>query len=129
MNIIRNIKLESLGYYQYKDNNEKELFEFIKNNLLTLKKVKLFDEINKIFYFKDDNCIFIHDSKINNFNLKYKIWLIFVNNFNCTNKETKEIVSNIAKYHYKLNGIESFGFLSEENIKLCENEYNKKNKT
>lgn len=128
MNIIRKIKLEKLGYYQYINNEEKELFIFVKENLLNLKKVKLKDYSSKIFYFKDNNCIFIYDNKINNFNFKYKFWLIFINNFNYTNKETKEILKSIVIYHYKLTGIDSFGFLNEENLKLYEYEYYKENK-
>src|SRR6478735_6283393 len=91
MNIIRKIKLESLRYYVCKDNKEKELFEFIKDNLLNLKQVSLKDFPDYIFYFKDDNCIFI--------------WKVFETKFGYNYQEIQKLIKGIVEQAYKLSEV------------------------
>jgi len=105
MNIIRKIKLNSLGMYEFND-SEKELYEFIKDNFLNLKQVILRDYPNYIFYFKDDKCIFQHTFKSNNFYVRYSfIWKVFEIKFNYNYHEISNLIKDIMKYAYKLNEI------------------------
>jgi|SRR6478735_598061 len=89
MSIVRKIKLEQLGYYTCKDNTEKELFKFIKENLLNLTEIKLEEYPDSILYFKNDKCVFEYDS-----NMK----IVFIN---LQLNYIKEI-ENVIKYYYKL---------------------------
>jgi len=80
MNIIRKIKLESLGYYQCKDIKEKETFEIIRNNFFNLKKVVL-PNYNSIFWFKDDTLIFEHDLIFNMININKNLIIFDFSNY------------------------------------------------
>lgn len=55
MNIVRKIKLNTLGCYNFKSIKENELFNFIKNNLFNLKIIEL------SVYYKDT--VFYFDKK------------------------------------------------------------------
>jgi len=104
MNIIRKIKLEQLGYYKYKDNKEKELFDFIKNNLLNLTEVILESYSTSKFYFKNDKLIFEMDSNLIilwvNYNL---VWKILKNNFEYKEVEVHNLILNITTDIFKNN--------------------------
>jgi len=105
MNIIRKIKINSLGMYEFND-SEKELFYFIKENMLNLKQVKLEKYPNYIFYFKDDKCILEQDLNCDWFGVRYlDIWEIFQYKFNYNYKETKQLIKSIIEQAYKLNGV------------------------
>jgi|SRR6478735_6794919 len=97
MSIIRKIKLNSLGYYEFND-SEKELVEFIKNNILNLTEVTSEKYPNTIFYFKNKELYYEYNlnSKQFSFN-KYDIW---DNVFNF-----KYNISNIFEKILKINNI------------------------
>jgi len=57
MNIIRKIKINSLGMYEFND-SEKELVEFIKENMLNLTEVKSNKYTDETFYFKNNKFVF-----------------------------------------------------------------------
>lgn len=82
MNIIRKIKLESLGYYTCKDDAEKDLFQFIHDNLLNLKEVELKEYSNYKFWFKDDKCIYDLDIDNNEYHFSTYIVNLFKYKFN-----------------------------------------------
>src|SRR6478735_3798025 len=91
MNIIRNIKLESLGYYICKDNNEKEIFEFIQNYFLNVKPITVEIYGNYIFYFKEEKCIYELD--INNNEYSFSTYIVHL--FRCKhNKDIRKILNN-----------------------------------
>src|SRR6478735_3307862 len=103
MNIIRKIKLERLGYYNCKNNKEKELFEFIKEKLLNLKQVILKYYPDYIMYFKDDKCIFEQNLNSSWVYVNYHlICYIFETKFNYNHKETKQLIKSIVEQTYKL---------------------------
>ena len=83
MNIIRKIKLNQLGYYQFTD-DEKKLITFLNENFLNLKKIQFPYYYASIFYFKEDKCIF-------QYNLIDKcVWIpnyIEFNFYNCSKFE------------------------------------------
>jgi len=98
MNIIRKIKLNSLGYYKFKDSKEKKLFKFINDNLLNLYSINYHDSI---IYLKDDNIIFEHYLNFNWFEVNPSIWNYLQNIIN--NEETVNLIKFIAKEYYNLN--------------------------
>lgn len=80
--------------------SEPELICFIQENLLNLKKLK--DEYY-ILWFKDDKLMFQLCLKSNNIDVDYfLIWDVFEKKFNYTFIETKELIKNIIKEHYKI---------------------------
>src|SRR6478735_7193796 len=134
MNIVRKIKLESLGYYICKNNTEKELFKFIKKNMLNLKQVSLKNYTYFIFYFnnKDQN-IFQHDFKYNDFYVNNElIWQNFAKKFNFDYEEIQQSIKDIVEQAYKLQEITQIarGYetdaIIEQAYKLEYNEYSKK---
>ena len=127
MNIVRKIKLEKLGYYTYKDNREKELFEFIKNNLLNLKEIYLDEYHNEVFWFNKENVVFIYSLKYLCVDIRHDIWNFIETQLKFTYEETNIILRNIIKENYKINVITIYK-LSIKEIILIENEYSKKNK-
>jgi len=108
MNIIRKIKLNQLGYYEFKD-SEKELSEFIKENLLDLKEIKLEHKLNSvIMYFnnKDEN-IFQYHLNSNNFYFRLDyIGEVFEKKFNYNFQQTTTLIKNIMEQTYKLKGFQ-----------------------
>jgi len=81
MNIIRKIKLNSLGYYQFTD-KEKEIVEIIENNFKNLTK-----ENND--YKNDNDIVFSYNGYYLNISLKYY------------NLLTEDIIEDICLYYYK----------------------------
>src|SRR6478735_812592 len=106
MNIVRRYKLSLLKYdtltekeltdlniifkeVKYSKENYK-LINFIYNNMLNLKQVKLKEYPDYIFYFKDDKCIFEHD--LNSYWISFNddlIWYIFEIKFNLNYEEIR----------------------------------------
>jgi len=102
MNILRKIKINSLGMYEFSE-SEKELFEFIKENILNLKQVQLEKYPDYLFYFKDDKCIFQQDLKFYWFGVSYKLlWSVFENKFGYKYNETRDLIKDIVKEAYKI---------------------------
>src|SRR6478609_1380588 len=99
MNIIRKIKINSLGMYEFND-SEKELFKFIKENLLNLKPIVKFDGENdsRVVYYKEKNLIFYYYTNgINN--------SIYINEkiykYICIENK-RDIIKEILKYFYNI---------------------------
>src|SRR6478735_3168643 len=123
MNIIRKYKLSLLKYdfltkKELEDLNiifkevkyckeNFELIEFIYNNILNLKQVKLKEYPDYIMYFNDKNKnIFQRDLKYKDFYINDElIWSVFENKFNLNYKETRQLIKNIAEQTYKLSEI------------------------
>ena len=106
MNIIRKIKINSLGMYEFND-SEKELCEFIIYNMLNLKQVELKEYPNYIMYFNDkEENIFQHNFKYNNFYVNNElIWSVFETKFDYNYKETSNLIKGIVEQTYKLQDI------------------------
>jgi|SRR6478735_2154660 len=127
-NLIRKIKLESLGYYEFND-YEKSLAKFIKNNLLNLKEVKLLGFIDNIYYFKDDKVIFEFNLEYNCLSLKYDLWMVLDKRHNLYKYEIETILRNIFKKYYKISNIKDMDYgIPRLHIieKAYKNEYCKK---
>lgn len=106
-NIVRNIKLSILGFYTIKD-EEKDLYNFVKQNLLGLKAVELDDFKDFIIYFNnDDKNIFLHDLKTNDLWVNDVVWskFEFEFEFGYDYNEIKDIVKGVVEQAYKLKGI------------------------
>jgi len=102
MNIIRKIKLEQLGYYICQDDTEKKLFEFIKNNLLSLKEVKIGKNSNGIYYFKENE--YIMDIHTDSLNVNYELlWKKLEFDFEFNDFKIRELLKLILKQHFKIN--------------------------
>jgi len=128
MNIVRKIKLEQLGYYKCKDNKEKELFDYIENNMLNLKKIQLIKYPDHIFYFKGNKCIFKHNLILNLLCFRH-IDLLFFSKL-LFNKQTNNLLNNIAKNITKIENIIVMindGLNTKQVEKAYKNEYSKKN--
>src|SRR6478735_11261506 len=100
MNIVRKIKLESLGYYVCKDNNEKELFKFIKDNFYDLEKVEITKFGNNIIYYIKNNAIIFSENSNSYYLIKINpslIWWELENRFKFNYNETRELLSLIVK--------------------------------
>src|SRR6478735_2045338 len=105
MNIIRKIKINSLGMYEFND-SEKELVNFIKENMLNLKQVKLKYYPISNFYFKDDKYIFQHNFKSNDFYVNDElIWEVFKTKFGYNYQEIYNLIKGIVEQAYKLSDI------------------------
>src|SRR6478735_5117708 len=123
MNIIRKIKINSLGMYEFND-SEKELLEFIKENMLNLKIIELKNYPDYIMYFNDKGeNIFQQDLKTPWFYVRYNlIWKVFETKFNLNYKETSNLIKGIVEQAYKLQGVTPF-FESKFYDKLVEQAY------
>jgi len=97
MNIIRKIKLEKLGYYICKNNKEKDLFKFIKENLLNLTEIKLEESPNEIFWFNNTELIFNYDIEFEMFGIRENI----INYL--SNKEINNLIKDICKSNKEIN--------------------------
>jgi len=132
MNIIRKYKLSLLKYdfltkKELEDLNiifkevkyckeNFELIEFIYNNLLNLKQVKLKDYPNDIFYFKDDKVIF--EQYLLNTTLffvnYYLIWGVFETKFNYNYQEIRNLIKRIVEQSYKMTEITPRGYILKD---------------
>jgi len=144
MNIVRKYKLSLIkynsltekelvdlnlifNYVKYCKENE-EIINFIYNNLLNLKQVKLLEWSNREFWFKEDKCIMELNSD-NCFGINYKlIWYVFETKFNYNLLQIRDLIKFIVINHYKLQNIipvtvDEFYFSFVEKIY----EHNKKN--
>lgn len=125
MNIVRKIKLDQLGYYHCKDDKEKKLFEFIKDNLLNLTQIYLKYHNNRKFYFKDEKCLFYIKNKtitLSKYNFKYLFDNLFL-------EEIYNLLFDILLKYYNIK-ILFFDFRSSIHLfesinKYYKNEYNK----
>ena len=131
MNIIRKIKLNSLGYYQFTV-EEQELFKFIKRNLLNLKEVQLDKYTNRKFWFKYNKLIMEYNLNHNRFGVNYNlIWLVLEDKFGYSFLESENLIIDIMKNIYKFHKITRPLFNGESKCceieKVYKNEYNKKN--
>jgi len=122
MNIIRKYKLSLLKYdsltkkevedlniifkeVKYSKENF-ELINFIYNNLLNLKQVKLVKYPEYLFYFKDDNCIFKKDLYSSWLGVNSDlIWKVFETKFGYNYQEIQKLIKGIVEPVYKLNKI------------------------
>src|SRR6478735_403583 len=83
-----------------------ELIEFIYNNILNLKQVKIVKYSGYLFYFKDNKCIFQQDLNYNDFYVNDElIWTVFDNEFNYKHSEIKTLIKGIVEQAYKLSEI------------------------
>lgn len=104
-NIIRKIRLSGLDCYHVKD-NESELFEFIKDNLLGLEAVRLDRYPDYIMYFKNGKIIFQHFLKNNilyiNFELVWSILdkMLNIEDYDDTNNSIKSIIEQAYKIKF-----------------------------
>ena len=129
MNIVRKIKLEKLGYYICKDNKEKELFEFIKENLLNLTEVKLEYYKNEIFWFKKDKCIFNQPLNSDWFYVNDKLILeVFKTKFNYNNQELQHLIKGIIEKTYKIQFVIPVFMMHEDYVTEVEQVYKFKGK-
>ena len=133
MNILRKIKINSLGMYEF-TKSEKKLLNFIKDNMLNLKQVTLKDHPNYIFYFNDKKELIFELHLINNwFSVNHKIiWKVFRDKLNYNHQETNILIKDIVEQVYKLNitsRIQIFqnDVLIEQAYKQQLNEYSKEN--
>jgi len=106
MNILRKIKINSLGYYKY-NNSEKKLLYFIKENMLNLKIVELKNYPDYIMYFNDKGeNIFQQDLKTPWFGVNYDlIWGIIEKKFNYNYYQTRDLIKDVIEQAYKLNEV------------------------
>src|SRR6478735_255589 len=126
MNIIRKIKLESLGYYKFID-IEKELVCFINDNFLNLTKVTFLEYTDYIFYFKENKLIFEYDLDENWIQLNESIWSVFITKFDYKYEEIRDLIKDIVKYYYNLyvKQVYNLSNLKIELIEYLQNNLNK----
>ena len=126
MNIIRKIKLESLGYYKFID-IEKELVCFINDNFLNLVKVTFLEYTDYIFYFKENKLIFEYDLDENWIQLNESIWSVFITKFDYKYEEIRDLIKDIVKYYYNLyvKQVYNLSNLKIELIEYLQNNLNK----
>jgi len=128
MNILRKIKLNTLGYYEIID-DEKELITFIKDNLLDLKEIKLNKYQNVRFWFKNDRCIFeysLYKNKLSINNIDIRFYLLYLFGYD---DQGIENLSKCLMKNYILDEI-ILDVISGFDIALIEQEYkNEYNKT
>ena len=147
MNIIRRYKIHLLKYdaltekeltdlntifksVKYCKENE-EVINFIYNNLLNLKQVKLYNYPDYIMYFNDKNeNIFQQSLKSNYLYTKLLIWSVFKDEFGYNGQETRKLIKGIVEQAYKLSGITTDWQFSRffnivEEVYKQQNEYNK----
>lgn len=129
MNLIRKIKLNKLGCYNFND-SEKILVNFIKEHLLNLRLVKLSaDEfIDNLHYFNSDNkCIIDYHTRLNicyiNSNL---VENVLRSDFGYSYDEIKLILIDICNNFYKLNLITYYSMVPLL-AKILEEEYYRDN--
>lgn len=106
-NIVRKIRMSKIGCYNIKE-SEKELFEFIDNNLLNLKIKFMIDwhpNYNLYFNSADENILQHNHMNGNLFVSNKLIWSVFETKFNYSYKEISDLIANIVEYAYKLKDI------------------------
>lgn len=102
MNIVRKIRLNKLGCYEFKD-YEKDLFIFINKNILNLKKFTLEEYPSFIFYFNSKNkSVFQHNLNNNSFYINRDIWNVLYDKYNYKDFEIKKNVKEIFMDSYKI---------------------------
>src|SRR6478735_7945980 len=122
MNIIRKYKIHLLKYDSLTEKEVEdlniifnhikyckenyEIIEFIYNNLLNLKLVRLKNYPNYNYWVKDDKIIFEHNLKDPWFGVRQDlIWSVFETKFGYNYHETSDLIKDIVKEAYKFNDV------------------------
>lgn len=105
VNIVRKIRLNKLGCYIIKS-NEKDLFEFVKNNLLNLKAVKLDNYLEAIMYFNNDGkLMFKHNLKNSNLYTNDFIFNTLENEYRYKYDDIYDLVEYVLEKVYKIKNV------------------------
>ena len=119
-----------MGYYICIDDKEKELFEFIKDNLLNLTEVKLYEFSNEKYWVKENKIIFKRYLESKWIDINYVlIWKIFETKFGYNYDQTRDLIKGVVEEVYKLQNKVPYKSYEIATIEQIYNEYNKKNKT
>lgn len=125
INIIRKIKINKLGYYDFND-VENQIFKVIKDNLYDLKKMYLYT-YDYYFYFKNTELIFYYDPIKNNIRMNSSfIYQLFFNIVE-DDKLSDKIILDVIEYIYKIKTktIYYICYYSKDNIKYIYENCNK----
>lgn len=114
------IKLEEI--FKNLNNTNLEIIQFIKNNLLGLKIVRLTEYPEYDMYFDNEGSnIFQHDLKTNNLGVNYElIWKVFKIKFGYNYDKIKELIKSVIEQIYKIKEIEPYRLDYDENLEVEE---------